>query len=812
MESMLKMACVLSLLIVQGLAAAAQSVVRGKVTDNNNKAVAGANVVLLSARDSAMVKGTITASDGSYSLEKINPGTYRITGSFIGHKQFYSAEFSLSASEGSKDVPVRLEELGVNLNEVVISAKKPLYEQKVDRLVINVQSSIVAVGGTALDVLERSPGVIVNRQNNSVSMNGKDGVVVMINGKVNHMPLSAVVQLLEGMNAGNIEKIELITTPPAKFDAEGNAGFINIVMVDNPGSGTNGSYSFSLGYGQGETSLASMNFNHRNAKLNLYGDYSFSRTHQPQLMTSYRQVRNNENSIENASVSERDPLVNIHNGRLGMDYQISKKTLLGALVSGYYRKWTMDAVNAVTITNNSRLDTSLNIVNDELNRWKNYGLNMNAQHTFSNSGVLTANLDHLYYHQTNPSGYLNTYFNGTGQFLYENQIKSGKETPINMWVSNADYTRKLGKKIDLEMGLKAALSRFTNDVSVDRLLQDEWIGDQSLTAKYKLKEQIAAAYSSVSINLGAKMDMKLGLRYEYTVSNLGSMLEQDIVDRKYGNLFPTFYLARKLSENSSVNLSYNKRITRPTFNDMAPFVIFIDPNTFFSGNAGLQPSISNAVSTSYTFKNYIFSLGYSHDDAAIASFQSHVDSTINREVFVSENLDHVKNLALTMALPVDISTWWNVQNNVIVRWQQVNGFYNDDKIRIEKETFQVVSSHNFKLPREWSLELIGFYQSADMFGLAVMKPFGIVNFGVQKKFNQQRNTLSFNISDVFSTGVFKAYSLVPEQNLNTNFSGRFDQRTFKVSFSRQFGNAKLTGARQRKTAAEEERRRVNQNQ
>ena len=808
MESMLKMACVLSFVVLHALTAAAQSVIRGKVTNSSGKPVAGANVVLLNAKDSAMVKGAIAADDGSYVLENISPGSYRLTGSFIGHKQFYSDTFSLSGSGEARLMAVKLEELGVNLNEVVISAKKPLYEQKIDRMVINVQSSIVAVGGTALDVLERSPGVIVNRQNNSLSMNGKDGVVVMINGKVNNMPLSAVVQLLEGMNAGNIEKIELITTPPAKYDAEGNAGFINIVMVNNPGSGTNGSYSLSLGYGQGETSLASVNVNHRNAKLNYYGDYSFSRTHQPQSLTAYRQVTNLGNSTENSSVSERDPLVSIHNGRLGMDYEISKKTILGALVSGYYRHWTMDAVNSVTIRNNGQLDTALNIVNDELNRWKNYGLNVNAQHTFSNSGVMTFNLDHLYYHQTNPSGYLNSYSNGTGQFLYADQIRSGKETPINMWVSNADYTRKLGKKTDLEMGVKAALSRFTNDVSVDRLLQNAWVGDQSLTAKYKLKEQIAAAYTSLSISLSPKIDMKLGLRYEYTNSNLGSQLQQDLVDKQYGNLFPTFFVSRKLGEHSSVNLSYNKRITRPTFTDMAPFVIFIDPNTFFSGNAGLQPSISNSVSTSYSYKNYIFSLSYSHDDAAIASFQSRIDSTINREILVSENLDHMKNLSLTMALPLDITNWWNMQNNIIGRWQQVNGFYNDDKVRIEKKNFQVVSSHNFKLPKDWSVELIGFYQSADMFGLAIMKPFGMVNLGMQKKFSGQRNTFSFNITDLFSTGVFKAYSLIPEQNLNTRFSGRFEQRTYKVSFSHQFGNDKLTGARERKTASEEEKNRV----
>ena len=306
------------------------------------------------------------------------------------------------------------------------------------------------------------------------------------------------------------------------------------------------------------------------------------------------------------------------------------------------------------------------------------------------------------------------------------------------------------------------------------------------------------------------MDMKLGLRYEYTSSNLGSQRESNIVDRKYGDIFPTFYLSRKINENESLNLTYSKRITRPTFNDMAPFVIFIDPNTFFSGNAALQPSISNSVSTSYNYKSYIFSLNYSHDNSAIANFQSRIDSTLNREILTAENLDNIKNLSATMALPLDIANWWNVQNNFIGRWQQVNGNYNNNKVRIEKQNFQIVSSNNFKLPKEWSLELTGFYQSADLFGRAVMKPFGMINFGVQKKINQQRNVFSFNISDVLNTGVFKFYTLIPDQNLNTSFKGRFQQRTFKISYSHQFGNDKLTGKRERKTASEEERRRVTQ--
>lgn len=788
----------------------AQTKISGIVLDSSDKPVGFANVILLNPSDSTMVKGTLSTEQGKYTFENIKLGKYLITATYLGNKQFYTAVFNISDKQDHLElVPIKLDESDVKLNEVVISAKKPLFEQKVDRMVINVKSSIISVGGSALDVLERSPGIRVNRQSSSLSMSGKDGVVVMINGKVNHMPLSAVVQMLAGMNANNIEKIELISTPPSKYDAEGNAGFINIVLVSNPGAGTNGSYSLSMGYGDEETSATSMNFNHRKSKINFYGDYSFLRDHQKQKITSYRQLNIERKYIENQSISERDPIQRNHNARLGFDYQMSKNTVLGALVSGFDNKWSMDALNTVFMKTDRRLDTSLNIKNDEINHWRNFGVNGNLQHTFKNDKILSFNLDYLYYHDSNPTNYLNSYYNGSGTFLHDNKTKSGKITPLSMWVGNTDFSKKLGKKIEWETGIKAGIYRFNNNVRVDYFLNNNWVSDNSLSANYTLKEEIAAAYTSFKMTLNPKTEVKAGLRYEYTNSNLGTENSKNIIDRKYGNLFPTLYFSRKLSETQSLNFSYSKRITRPTFNDMAPFVIFIDPNTFFSGNSAIQPSISNSLNTSYLLKKFIFSLGYSHDDSPIAGFQSRIDSVTRKEIIAAENMKNMKTLSTTLSLPFDVSKWWNMQNNITGRWQQINATYNDAPVQISQKDVQIVSTQNFKFSNDFSVEVVAFYQTASLFGKSIMKPFGIVSFGIQKKTSSQKSTWSFNISDLLNTGIFSAYSYIPDQNLNTTFKMRFQSRTAKITFSRTFGNDKLTGKRERKTASEEERRRVN---
>src|SRR5688572_4420299 len=227
----------------------AQSTLHGSVVDSIGKPLAGASVLLQHSNDSLLVKGSLTEKDGRYSFENISPGNYLLVSSYEGFKDAYSAAIQVNGSGSIVVPPLKIMEKVVSLSDVTVISKRPMFEQKLDRMVINVANSITNTGSTALEVLMRSPGVTVNQQNSTLSMNGKEGVVLILNGKIQRMPAEAMVQLLAGMSAANIEKIELITTPPANFDAEGNAGFINIVVKKNVQFGTNGSFSVTGGYG-----------------------------------------------------------------------------------------------------------------------------------------------------------------------------------------------------------------------------------------------------------------------------------------------------------------------------------------------------------------------------------------------------------------------------------------------------------------------------------------------------------------------------------------------------------------------------------
>ena len=578
-------------------------------------------------------------------------------------------------------------------------------------------------------------------------------------------------------------------------------------MATSPNKGLNGSYSLTMGYGNGFSPAGSINFNYRNKKINLFGDYSYTWRNPVQDWYFYHRSIIQGVKTENTSLTSRNTSEGQHTAHAGIDIQITPKTVIGMIVGGYDSKWDMIANNNLTIEKNTTPDTIVSIVNTELNQWKHFMANINFSHKISEGETVAADLDYLYYKDNNPNSYINKYFSGNGTALSEELTRSGKITPITIWAGKVDYTKKLNEKVNAEAGVKLALSKFTNDVSVETQVQNNWIKDSSLTAKYSLKENIAAAYAAVSIEATAKTSLKLGLRYEYTSSNLGSVQQQNIIDRKYGRWFPSVFVNHKMDEKNSINLSYSRRITRPTFQDMAPFVIFIDPYTFFSGNPGLQPAFSNIFKADYLFKSFVFSISYTKEDGSIAGFQPKT-SKDNKQIYAAENLDNIKTVNISLSLPFTVTKWWNMQNNIQANWQQLNTTYQKGPFSVEQKNFTFNSSQNFVLPHDYSMELSGFYQSKDLFGAAVISARGVINFGVQKKFSDNKSKLKFAVNNILNGGEFKGTTDIPAENIYSSVNLRFMFRTYKLTYTYNFGNNKLKDKREHGTASDEEQGRV----
>jgi len=785
----------------------AQSNVHGKIVDTIGRPVANANVLLVNSKDSVLVKGGLTDQQGAYSFQNVKAGKYRITATRTGNKPAFGEPFDVTDKSENLDMAtLQLEKADVILSTVTVTAKKPLYEQKIDRLVINVAAAITYAGISALDVLERSPGVMVSRMTHSISVNGKSGVIIMINGKRNYMDMAAVIEMLAGMPSGSVEKIEIITTPPANFDADGTAGIINIVLKSNDQFGTNGSYTLTAGYSKGEQTSGSFNMNHRKGKINLFGNYSFSRVRLQQLWNNYHAVTNGPTFMENESHDHRHALQSQHNLQTGMDYDVSKKTIIGVLLSGNYRNWTMTSLNDASVSSDNKLDTSVNTVNDELHTTLHLGANLNFQHTFKPDEKIILNADYLYYKDKNPNQYLNSYADALGTFLYDESVQSNKLTPLKFFIVAADYSKKLSIKADLEAGLKTTASNMTNDITVESLSQTAWVTDTTLSGSHAQRELIAAAYTSFNLKFSEKTSMKMGLRYEHTHTIMGTLTNENVLERGYGNLFPSFFFQHTINESNSLNFSYSRRIYRPSFNDLATWVIFLDPKTFHTGNPNLKPSIVDAINASYTFKNKIASVSYSRYVPGFFQYPD-IDSTSNRLITTSENSKGVQWIYANLSLPFTVTKWWNMQNNISYGWEQSNAFYKAP-VRTESTNFFCYLVQNFLLPRDFSFSMSGYYSSGGSWGLYHSKPYGGMDAGIQKKFTKKRASLTFNVSNILNSSVSIYEADIPEQNLLMKSKNVYSYTGFSLSFTKNFGNDKLKGKRDRSTGAEDEKGRA----
>jgi Outer membrane protein beta-barrel family len=237
----------------------------------------------------------------------------------------------------------------------------------------------------------------------------------------------------------------------------------------------------------------------------------------------------------------------------------------------------------------------------------------------------------------------------------------------------------------------------------------------------------------------------------------------------------------------------------------------MDPSTFFSGNPTLQPSIADGIKMDYLLKKNVFSLSYTYEANPIANFSPRVDSVTNKQTLAAENEKNQKTIALSVSVPIKVTKWWNMQNNLEGTWQELNAFYLGSPIRIRQKNFNINSTQSFSLPKDFSIEILGFYQSAGLFGLYKLKGFSLINAGVQKKLGDKKSILRFALSNVFGPPKFKTSVNAPEQNLVVNGTLQFTNRVFSVTYTRNFGNDKVKGKRDRATGAEEEKERVHTN-
>ncbi|MBC6606979.1 TonB-dependent receptor [Hymenobacter sp. BT188] len=796
--------------LLVGFSATAQSRVSGTVRSADaGTGIEYATVTLHRAADSAMVKTEFSDAQGAFRFEQAAQGRYLVSAAQVGFVRTWSGPFEVTTENYTLPALVLKSSQATALKEVTVIGQKPLYERLADRTVVNVEGSTLAAGNTTLDVLNRAPGVTVDGSDN-LALRGRQGVLVLIDGKRQPMTGTELADYLRALPADQLKSIELITNPPAKYDAQGGAGIIAINLKKDQRQGTNGSVNASYGRSQYDKFTGGFSLNSRRKSLNTFGSYTYSDREGLGKLDIYRdffdnstgsQVLIGSSDQQNSSISQSKT----HSGRMGFDYNFSERTVVGAAFSGLSNKGPGLARNQTTLFDGT--GTIADVYNANTNRdfrSANGTANLNFKHTFAdsaNSGELTADVDYARYTLDRLQEQRTEYLL---QERTSNLLVGDQEGDLAIMSAKADYIQPLPRKTRLEAGAKISRVTSDNDVVFRNTEGSLTTIDLNRTNRFKYEENIGAAYLNLNRTL-AKTTLQAGLRVEQTKAIGRQVVGDSSFRRNYAQLFPSAAIKRTLNDKNEVNLTLSRRINRPSYGQLNPFRIIINPTTSGAGNPNLLPETSYNVELSHTFKQkFTSTLSYSRTDKPIIGVvQPETDSTV---ISTGVNLSRQDYYALTLTAPLEVKKWWQIYNNAVFYYSRFIGDLAGTSLDKGRPAFNITSNSTFTFDKGWGAELNTRFQSGEQYGFLRVKPNGQVSLGVQKSVWDRKGNIKLNVTDLFYTNRVRAVSAY--DNYVERFYQRQDSRVATLSFTYRFGNDKLAPTRRRQGGAEDEKRRA----
>lgn len=819
---MLKYTILLISVLVTGVGySQGTSTVMGTV-NSENKALQGVSVSLLNAQDSSLVKAEVTDKTGKYEFIQLMEGSYLLKYTFIGFEEQYSNSFAARLGATITMEPVSLVAAAKHLAAVTVTAKRPLVEQKIDKLVVNVDASPSNAGATALEVLEKSPGIIVNNDG-GISLKGKPGVIVMMDGKPTYLSAADLANLLKNTPASAIDQIEIMTNPSSKYDAAGNSGIINIKTKKNQKVGWNGSVTLggSLGFFSDNgllyanpRSQNSLNFNYRKNKINIFGNYNpnFNRGRNDLNLT--RKFFNPEDgsldsyALLNTHFKGRN---NNHNLKLGVDYYLNKKDVLGVVYTGFGFFGRPEPHTSTYIFDaDGNLMSSLTSTATNKLSFKNFTTNINYKHSFDSTGrEVSVDLDYVRYDNlSNMILYTSAYDKWGIPSDDMVQLKGRLPSGINIYSVKSDYTHPLGNHLILETGIKANYIKTDNLVDYTRLEENAWVPD-SRSNHFVYEENINAAYVNLNKKISEKWSAQAGLRAENTNTKGHQVTNDSTFKRHYTNLFPTAFVSYAANQNNQLSLSYSRRVNRPNYEDLNPFTYFLDSLTFRQGNPYLLPQFSHNIELGHTFKGkFITSLNYTKTTDVISELL--VQNTEAKTTYATRaNIASFRNIGISVTAPAKWTSWWSTNFFTNVFNNRYEGFYAGNvPIDLSNTAFMINVSNTFTIMEGFTAELSGFYRSKLVDEMLLMDPMYQMNIAFQKSLLKGKSTLRLNIRDPFGWQQFSAVSRYAD--VDVKIANRWDSRQVSASFTYRFGKSSIAPSRKRSTGVSEELNRAGQ--
>lgn len=806
-----------TLIVVLTSFAGSTQKITGTVKDEQGKALSGATLTLQRAKDSSVVKLAATNSSGRYEFSNIQPGKYFVGASFVSYVNKRSSLFEVTGSDDVAVAEIVMEKASTNLQDVTVTSKRPMVEVKADKTILNIEGTINAVGTDALELMRKAPGVSLDKDDN-ISLAGKNGVKFYIDGKPTPLSGLDLAAYLRNIQSTEIESIEIITNPSAKYDAAGNAGIINIKLKKNKSFGTNGSVNAGYGIAINPRYNGGLALNHRNKKINVFGNLNYNRNknqnvfrlYREQLDTIFNQVNNGLNRNQGLGF------------KTGIDYFINNKNTIGLLVNGNFTDINNKTNSKTPIIYQPTGITNriLTANNSSAADRDNATFNANYRYADTAGHELNVDADYGIYRIRTDQMQPNIYYTPDmsmelGRSIY-NFISP---TEIDMYSLKADYEQRF-KGGKLGLGFKSSIVNTANNFGRYNVIGTSKQLDTERSNQFDYSENINALYVNFNKAYPKKGFMfQAGLRLEntnnsgdsYALNSDGSInySTKSTIERNYTNLFPSASITFNKNPMKQWSFSYSRRIDRPAYQDLNPFEFKLDEYTFQKGNVALRPQYTNALSVTNIYKYKLTStLTYSH---VADVFTQIVDTLEKSKAYLTK-----RNLATQNIVSLNVNYPFTYKNysffaNLTTYYSHYRADFGGGNRIVDLDVFSynffMQNNLKFGKKKDWTAELSGFYNAPGLWqGTFESIAMYSIDAGMQKTLFKGKANVKVAVSDIFKTLKFQGTSNFAGQYLVA--SGNFESRQFKVNLTYRFGNNQVKASRNRKTGTDDESKRV----
>ncbi len=783
--------------------------ISGIVKNNDNLPIEFANVIVYNAKTFTIVKAEITNQEGLFNLERINQDSLIVKISHISF-QTWESQLILKSQLPINLSTIILENASNSLDEVTVTAEKPFIEMKAGKLVVSISKNGQFIGDSAFEIMEKLPGLSVDFLSGRINIQGKSGSKILINGKETHLSTEDVANLLKNTASEDINQVEIITNPSAKYDASGNAGIINIILNKNKKEGLNGSLRMKILQSKYFIYGSGISINFRNKNWNIYGSYNVQDRKDFTNITYHQVFQNSNPPLQSNQYSSRIFNVIPKSFNLGVDYNVTDNLDINILFKGSKTKYESPQKITTTFSDLQNNFISSAVTTSQVNNLNdNYSINFNIVKTNANkSSVLTFDADYTLYDRNNTQLFNTLYFDENGiEIDEENGLLAKTPSMIDIWSLKTDLTKTFeNSNITFETGIKWSNVVNDNFPKYFDIEQDNVTLNTDLTNHFIYDETIFAAYLDFSKNF-KKSNLKIGLRAENTKGIGDQKITNEKFSRSYFELFPTIFYKMDFSENHSMSLALGRRIDRPSYNDLNPYRTFLDQFSLWEGNPMLNPQFTYNIEIAHQYKrNTITKLSYSQTNDVISSiiFQ---DSDTHVTTQTKRNLNTFSQINLSiLTSSIKPYSWWNSNFSSSLFYNVYKGTYLQENFNLEGVGFIFSNYNSFKISSQFSGNINGSYNSSSINGIEKELSNYSISLGLNRTSKDKRTKIRISASDIFYGRRGGGETLL--NSINRSSLVKYGSRYIRLGFTYNFGKSTVPNAKRRESGNEDEKNRT----